>query len=270
MTANPYRTQTAEPGERLRCFPGLAAPLVGLMLVLACAPALLHLFLWSRVVEVRCRKSAGDLVLCEVASTSLASDAADAVILARPWRAQLRGATDRSRGDVWIEVETATRTVPLTSGFNLAKDEQRRLATDLTAFFGDSRERLEGRFGSRWSTVPVPALALGAALGLYFLFGLRLTLRRRADLGTVEIELRRWPLPGRHLGFELRDVRAVAIGGDPQARIHMHKSGPNISICLASGKKVRLAYVAPTRALRLQERVRRFVVGEREPRAESA
>lgn len=183
-------------------------PLWLLFLVLVGAPILLHLFLWSRVVTVRCERDEQHRLSCDVDEVAIAReshlrrDATGAV------GAIVVGPVHRSRGDVHVELVIRGAAVPLTTGFNGDKEGQIRVAERLTQFFQQQSERsVTLSFGSRWRAAWIfLGLDLLFVLILYPIFGQRLHITADRGRDTLEVRRRLWPLPAARVTVPLSRI----------------------------------------------------------------
>ncbi len=182
-STSPYRARRAPVSTRVVFPVVLPRALLVVVLVVVVAPILLHVFLWSRVVVVRCERDEQRRVVCEVDETSLALSSRFRRQATGALRADVQGSVHRSRGDVWIALAFPGGATDLTSGFNGDREGQIAVAGQLTRFLRTPDDRsVTLSFGSRWRTAWI-FLGLDALLFfcLYPVFGQRL--RVIADRG---------------------------------------------------------------------------------------
>ncbi len=165
--------------------------------VVAMAPIVLHLALWSRVVDIACARTSSTGVRCVVEESTLLSQRRTVVDLERPERAILH----EDRSDCWIAVESEAGSTRLTSDFNLAKTDQHTLAEELFSFFQDpSRLTVRGSFGSRWGGAMLFAGLYGVLFPpliaiMHLVFGHRITITLDPERGRCTVDSQTWPFP---------------------------------------------------------------------------
>lgn len=224
MSTSPYRARPPGPVSTV-VVPVFVLPrrLLVLLAVIVTAPTLLHVFLWSRVVNVRCERGAKQQISCQVDEESLALSnhsrkVATGAVVAAP-----RGKTSGSRGDAWLVLVGPDGETRLTSGFNRDKPGQRAAAETLTTFLQTPGARsVEVSFGSRWFT----AWILGGLFSLMLLLGypmlgqrLRATADRNRD--TLDLHRRVWPLPGTRVSLPLQRFVRFDIESLPRGRYRL-------------------------------------------------
>lgn len=209
MTAtSPYRARQAPVSTMSVSAVALPRALGLLFLVLFIVPLLLHLFLWSRVVTVRCERGEGQRLSCDVDEVAIARESHQRRDATRAVSAVVVGPVHRSRGDVHIELHMPGGPVPLTTGFNGDKEGQIRAAERLTQFFRRPDERsVTLSFGSRWRAAWI-FLAIDSifVLIMYPIFGQRLRVTADRGRDTLEVRRRVWPLPGTRVVVPLSRV----------------------------------------------------------------
>jgi len=222
-SASPYRTRPG-PVSTLVVSPfTLPRRVLVFLLVVFAAPLLLHVFLWSRVVTVRCERGAGEQVWCDVDESSIASSSESRVDAAGALRADVRGATYKWRGDAWIVLLGRRGETQLTSGFNGDKAAQRATAAALTDFLRDPRRRsVELSFGSRWSAAWIFLVLDSLLLSiLYPVFGQRLRATADRSRDTLELHRRVWPLPGARVVLPLSRLARFDIATERGGRFRL-------------------------------------------------
>src|SRR5262245_41456145 len=98
--ASPYRARPAPVPTMSVAAITLPRMVWILFLVLVGAPVLLHLFLWSRVVTVRCERDERQQIWCDVDEVAIARSNHERHDATRARSAVVTGAVYRSRGDV--------------------------------------------------------------------------------------------------------------------------------------------------------------------------
>lgn len=234
MRDAPYRSAGMEDAPRpLVLWPLFAKRIAGLGLVLATAPLLLFLFLWSRVVTITCEPLPEGAWGCEVREEAIASIAARREVLRDVTEVHLAGETRRSRGDAWIEVVTRSGVVRLTRGFAGAKDQQLQVARELDRRLTRRGERFAGRYGARWTAVFVPALGISVGALIVGLIALRVVLRVDPRHRLLVVDRRHLPLPASRMSVELAHVERLEVGGDARGRA-------TVDLRLRTGERVPL------------------------------
>lgn len=260
MAGAPYRAPHEAAARRLRVFPAMSLRVVPLILFFGLLPPGLFLFLWSRVVTVECSVLSRDVVSCEVHEDTLVTQRRRHVALQAPLRADFAGDTEDSRGYTWIEVQTSTGAVQLTSGFNAYRIQQRELAAALTQLFRSAPGASHrGGYGSRWLASPVPILCMAVAMAFWLFWGQSMTFLRRGSPPALAVETRRWPLPARRYSFELREVAAAEIGPHPQSRVPRLRQAAHLVLRTVGGERVVLGLVDGKRGPKVQARVAAFL-----------
>ncbi len=206
--ASPYRARPAPVSTMSVAAVALPRALWLLFLVLVGAPMLLHVFLWSRVVTVRCERGPQQQIWCDVDEVAIAGSDHARIEATRAVRAVVVGAVHRSRGDAHIELHASGAPAPLTTGFNGDKEGQMRAAARLTQFLQRPDERsVTLSFGSRWRAAWIfLGLDVLLALIMYPIVGQRLHVTADRGRDTLEVRRRLWPLPGTRVTVPLGRV----------------------------------------------------------------
>ena len=192
-SATPYRAKPRGRTVALAVYPLLPMRLLVVVGVLIVIVSSLHLFLWSRVVHIRCERAA-DQVPCVVNESSLVLSKRSERDARHATRAELAGAVSRSRGDTWIVVIEGPARFALTSGFSGDKAGQRAAAEELTTFFRGTARSVEVTYGSRWQTAWILVVLFGALFVLtYPFFGYRVRVMIDRGEGTLVIHRGPWP-----------------------------------------------------------------------------
>lgn len=235
----------------------LLVALVGVVV----APMLLHVFLWSRVVTVRCERSAEGRIACDVEESTLASSDRFRRDATGADEAALRGATRVRRGSTWIALVGPSGEAELTSGFNGDKEGQHAAADRLTDFLADPGEpSVTVTFGSRWGTAWI-FLGIDALIAvlLYPIFAQRLRLRADRDKDVLEVARGFWPFFGKPYNVPLRRLArfTVAPEGKRYRLVAVSEDEQTHPISLAAGlPQVFEPAVAKLNAWMLEERER--------------
>ncbi|NUO47851.1 MAG: hypothetical protein HOV80_03235 [Polyangiaceae bacterium] len=194
-SATPYRAKPRGRAASLAVYPLVLPRLLILVGVLATIVTLLHLFLWSRVVHIRCERTQPDRVVCDVDESSIVLSNRFQRDARGVTRVRVRGAISRSRGDSWLVLVSADEEQDLTSGFNGDKGGQRAAAEELDAFFVDTARSVDVSYGSRWLTAWIFLAVFGGLFVVtYPLFGYRVRVTIDRGEGTIAIDRGPWPL----------------------------------------------------------------------------
>lgn len=247
----PYRAPAPRPAATLVLRPTLARRIIGLCIVLTLAPTGLFLGLWSRVVDVDCTSDRPGALRCDVHEETIVQASRHRVALTGVKEVRLAGATDRTRGDTWIEADCDQGWISLTDGFNLDKFSQGELAERLGVAAAVGRGRIQASFGSRWGALFVPIMCAVGSLLILAMLGTRvkLTLDHAHRLLTVE---RRRRLRRSRVSIELAQIDDIVIGaeGRREAIVAKTRRGPIPLFATVDGPrfqpKVRSWFVAET------------------------
>lgn len=222
-STSPYRTRPTPVSTRVVSPATLPRRLLAVLIVTVGAPILLHVFLWSRVVTVRCERDPLRRIWCDVDESSLALSSRFRREATRARRAEAVGSLRRSRGDVWIALSTPGGATNLTSGFNGDKEGQIAVAKELTRFLLTPDERsVTLSFGSRWRTAWIFAgLDTLLFLFLYPIFGQRLRVATDRARDTLEFRRRLWPLPAAHIVVPLSRLHRIAVENERPNRYQL-------------------------------------------------
>lgn len=212
-STSPYRTRPTPVSTRVVSPVTLPRALLVVLIVVVGAPILLHVFLWSRVVTVRCTRDPLRRIWCDVDESSLARSSRFRREATSARRAEAVGPVHRSRGDVRIVLSIPSGATDLTSGFNGDKEGQIAVAKELTRFLLTPNERsVTLSFGSRWRAAWIFAgLDTLLFLCLYPIFGQRLRATADRDRDTLEFRRRIWPLPAASVLVPLSRLHRIAV-----------------------------------------------------------
>lgn len=219
-STSPYRTRPAPVSTLVVSPVALPRALLVVLIVVVVAPILLHVFLWSRVVTVRCERDEQRRIWCDVDETSLALSSRFRREATRALGAEVEGPIYRSRGDVRVVLAIPSGATNLTSGFNGDKEGQLAVAKQLTRFLHTPDERsVTLSFGSRWRAAWI-FLGLDTLLFLclYPIFGQRLRATADRDRDTLEFQRRVWPLPAARVTVPLSRLQRIAVVSERPSR----------------------------------------------------
>lgn len=203
--------------------------LLAVVAVIAAIVTLLHLVLWSRVVRIDCER--GEVASCTVHEVSLVLAKHTRVEIGDATRAELRGAVDRTRGDVWIVLVGPSGERPLTSGFNGDKHGQLKAAEQLTAYLRSTAMVTYARFGDRWLTAWIFLFVFGGLLVLtYPFFGYRVHVTIDRGEGTMTIRRGVWPFFG-SASLPLAALIDFRVEGDGRVRLVANVKGQSPVAC---------------------------------------
>lgn len=221
--ASPYRSHPG-PVTTLVVSPfSVPRRLLIVVAVILLAPVLLHIFLWSRVVTIRCMRSGGELITCGVKEESLALSNQSDHDATSAYGAVVRGAVHRSRGDAWIALIGGGSERQLTSGFNGDKAGQQAAAKKISDFLAAPRQpSVTVMFGSRWRTAQI-FLAIDGALFLLLFPVVGQRLRLRADRGRDALEISRgvWPFFGKGVVMPLSRLASFKVIAESRRRFRL-------------------------------------------------
>jgi hypothetical protein len=222
--ASPYRARPPKPLSTL-VVPVFAVPrpLLAVLSLLVIVPIGLHLFLWSRLVSVRCERGAAPQISCAIDETSLALSSVSRQSATGAVSAALRGETWRYRGDAWIVLIGRSGETRLTSGFNGDKTGQRAAATALTTFLQNpNAHAVTVSFGSRWRAAWIFGVIYAVMLLIgYPLLGQRLRVTADRERDALDFHRRVWPLPGTRSTVMLHRLLRFEIATLPKGRFRL-------------------------------------------------
>jgi hypothetical protein len=206
--------------------------------VLAAVVALLHVFLWSRVVRIRCARSpqsTSSVTLrsasCDVDESSIALTNQYRIDASDARRAELRGEVSRSRGDTRIVFTDGGAEHAVTTGFNGDKHGQRVAAERIDRFLHDDSSSVEVAFGSRWGTALIFLAVFGGLLVLLYPFiGYRLRVTLDKGAGTIGVRRGVWPFAS-SFAIPLASFDGFRVEGSGRVRLVAAAKGQPPLLC---------------------------------------